>query len=106
MGQWWCDYSHDVYDTEEEAKEAALEFFNYLDIQDFIIDEYYWFGKMLKELARLNSPLYYEILAEAEANFLEEAIGEYDDDEDESEWYGLTYEEVQEKLKKPLDNPD
>lgn len=100
MGRWWCDYSHDVYDTEEEAREAALEFFGFLDIQDSIINTSHWFNKMLQELARLDSPLYYELLEEAEANFLEEAIGEYDDDDDESEWYGLTYEEVQEKITK------
>lgn len=105
MGQWWCDYSHDMYDTEEKAKEAALEFFNIFDIQEFIIDVPHRFNEMLKELGRLDSPLYYELLAEAEANFLEEAIGEYDDEDDESEWYGLTYEEVQEKIStKPLTN--
>ena len=86
MGQWWCDYSHDVYDTEEEAREAALEFFDIFDIQEFIIDVPHRFNQMLKELARLDSPLYYEILAEAETNFLEEAIGEYDDEDDESEF--------------------
>jgi hypothetical protein len=106
MGQWWCEYSHDYYDTEDKAREAALEFFNIFDIQDYLIDVPHRFNEMLEELARLNSPLYYKLLEEAEANFLEEAIGEYEDDDEETEWYGLTYEEVQEKLKKPLDKLD
>lgn len=100
MGKWWCDYSHDVYNTEEEAREAALRFFDIYDIQDYIVEAPRRFSEMLIELARLDSPLYYELLEEAQANFLEEAIGEYEDDDEESEWYGLTYEEVQEKISK------
>lgn len=80
MGQWWCDYSHDVYDTEEEAREAALEALAFLDIEDYIIDTNAFIRKALVELARLDSPLYYETLTQIENVFLEDAIGEYPDE--------------------------
>lgn len=81
MGKWWCDYSHDTYDTEDEAREAALEALAFLDMEDYIIDTNDFIHKALVELARLDSPLYYETLTQIENVFLEDAIGEYPDDE-------------------------
>lgn len=67
MSKWVCEIYGREYESEEEARIAAL---NYIDICDFerAIERggSVTFADIIKELQRLESPLYYKLLEEVE----------------------------------------
>jgi hypothetical protein len=77
--KFWSEMSCDYYDSREEAEQASLEFFDDSDLVDFgVLDSV----EMIRELRRLGSPLYDEILMNAQNSYLQEVVTECEDEED------------------------
>lgn len=84
MNKWICEIDNQEYESEEEARIAAL---NYIDICDFEraieCGESVSFTDIIKELSRLDSPLYYKLLEEIqETIFHDYFYEESEEDED------------------------
>lgn len=82
MSKWYCEVDGKEFSTEEEAFEAALEYVDTYDIEDCIGEEIIM-KDIIKELARLDSPLYWKLLELAHQRIFEDYFGEIDDDEEE-----------------------
>ena len=67
MSKWICEIDSQEYESEEEARIAAL---NYIDTCDFEqaveYGESVSFADIINELQRLESPLYYKLLEEVQ----------------------------------------
>ena len=84
MTKWICQIDCQEYDSEEEARDATLD---YIDTCDFeqVIEENgaITFDDIIEELKRLDSPLYYKLLEEArERIFRDYFYEESEEDED------------------------
>lgn len=84
MTKWICQIDCQEYDSEEDARDAALD---YIDTCDFeqVIEENgaIIFDDIIEELKRLDSPLYYKLLEEArERIFRDYFYEESEEDED------------------------
>jgi hypothetical protein len=83
--KWECLIDGSEFDTEEDAREAARERVDFDDvcaqIGNDITDE-----DLIKELARLDSPIYYRLLEAAEEQAFEIYFSTFEaEDEDEEE---------------------
>lgn len=67
--------------TEEEAREYAREHTDFDDIVNQI-GMNFTYEDLVKELAKCNSELYYQLLAEAENEVFDNIISTYEADED------------------------
>ena len=83
MTKWICELDSQEYNSEESARDAAL---NYIDTCDFeqVIEEdgAIIFDDIIEELKRLDSPLYYKLLEEARERIFRDYFYEEADDED------------------------
>ena len=81
MAKWIRCYDSEEFDSEEAAWDAAAEF---VDVDDIVAQVGYelttW--DLIKELARLGSPLYYDLLDAAIRQVFEDYFSEVDDDEE------------------------
>lgn len=93
--QFYCDRTHSYHDTEDEAKDALRET---IDFDDIIGNSGCSIEEMIKELARLESPLFDKYYEEAFAVLCEEEIHEEEDDgeieEQFEQWSKLFLEKV------------
>ena len=82
--KWECLIDGSEYDTEEEAREAARERVDFDDVCAQIGNDI-TYEDLIKELARLDSPIYYELLQAAENQVFEDYFStiEAGDEEDE-----------------------
>ena len=69
--KWECLIDGSEFDTEEEAREAARERVDFDDVCAQIGNDI-TYEDLIKELARLDSPIYYELLQAAEDQVFED----------------------------------
>jgi hypothetical protein len=78
------DFDDTYFNTYEEAADAAFEDF---DMSDFIeygeLTDYDKISDMIKELARLESPLYDTLLGDAFNAYCHECINEIEEEEED-----------------------
>ena len=83
MSKWICEIDSQEYESEEEARNAA---FIYIDTCDFEQAVEYGgsvtFADIIKELQRLESPLYYQLLEEIQETIFHDYFYEETEDED------------------------
>lgn len=82
MPKWYCEVDGREFSTEEEAIDAAFEYVDTCDIENCIGEEI-TMKDIIKELARLDSHLYWKLLELAHQRIFEDYFGEIDDDEEE-----------------------
>lgn len=84
MSKWICQIDGQEYNSEEEAQDAALDYIDTCDFEQAIrCDGSVTFADIIKELQRLDSPLYYRLLEEAqETIFHDYFYEEREEDED------------------------
>lgn len=84
MGKWIRSYDSEEFDSEEAARDAAAEC---VDIDDIVaqVDNELTTWDLIKELERLNSPLYYDLCDKAIEQVLEDCFFEIEEDEEEEE---------------------
>lgn len=84
MPKWYCEIDGREFSTEDEAIDAALEYVETYDIENCIGDEI-TMKDIMEELARLNSPLYWELVNLARQRVFEFYFGKIDAEEEENE---------------------
>lgn len=84
MSKWVCEIDGQEYESEEEAREGVLDYIDTCDFERAI--EYgrsVCFADIIRELSRLDSPLYYKLLEEVqETIFHDYFCEESEEDED------------------------
>lgn len=81
MSKWVLEVTGTEYKTEDEARDAALEYVSIDDVEAQIGNAI-TYSDLLRELARLNSPLYWKLYEAACEQVFEDYISEIDDDEE------------------------
>lgn len=83
--KWECLVDGSEFDTEEEAREAARERVDFDDVCAQIGNDI-TYEDLIKELARLDSPIYYELLQAAENQVFEDYFStiEVEDEEEDN----------------------
>lgn len=84
MPKWICEIDGKEFSTKDEAIDAALEYVDIYDIKNCIGDEI-TMKDIMEELARLNSPLYWELVNLARQRVFEFYFGKIDAEEEENE---------------------
>lgn len=85
--KWECLIDGSEFDTEEDAREAARERVDFDDVCAQIGNDI-TYEDLIKELARLDSPIYYQLLQAAEDQVLEDYFSEIEaEDEEEDDPY-------------------
>jgi hypothetical protein len=84
MSKWVLAITETEYKTEEDARDAALEYISFDDVEAQIGNSI-TYRDLLQELARLDSPLYWRLYEAACEEVFEDYIYEIDDDEEEEE---------------------
>lgn len=81
MAKWIRSYDCEEFESEEAARDAAAEC---VDIDDIVaqVGNELTTWDLIKELARLDSPLYYDLLDAATEQAFEDYFSEVDDDEE------------------------
>lgn len=84
MSKWICEIDGREYESEEEAREGALDYITDCDFKQAIDSgESVSFADIIEELQRLGSPLYYKLLEEVqETIFHDYFYEESEEDED------------------------
>ena len=84
MTKWICEINGQEYKSEEEARDAVLDYINTCDFEQAIeCGGLVSFADIIKELQRLESPLYYKLLEEVqETIFHDYFYEESEEDED------------------------
>lgn len=84
MSKWVCEIDGREYESEEEAREGVLDYINIYDFKEVMENGgSVSFGDIIKELQRLESPLYYKLLEEVEeTTFQDYFYEESEEDED------------------------
>ena len=84
MSKWICQIDSQEYNSEEEARDAALDYIDTCDFEQAIeCGESVTFSDIIEELRRLDSPLYYKLLEEVqETIFHDYFYEESEEDED------------------------
>lgn len=83
MTKWICQLDGQEYASEEAARDAAFEHIDTCDFEESI--EYggtVTLADIIKELKRLDSPLYYKLLEEAHERIFRDYFYEVADNED------------------------
>ena len=81
MAKWICSYDNKEFENEEAAREAAMNIINIDDIVAQVGNKLTTWD-LIKELARLDSPLYYELFDAATEQILEDYFSEINEDEE------------------------
>lgn len=84
MSKWVCSIDCTEYKTEDEAREIVFEHVSMDDVEAQIGNSI-TYSDLLRELQRLNSPLYQELCEAACEQVFEDYFSEVDDDEEEEE---------------------
>ena len=83
MTKWICQLDSQEYESEEAARDAAYE---HIDICDFGESIEYGgvvtLADVVRELQRLDSPLYYKLLEDVQERIFRDYFYEEEDDED------------------------
>lgn len=84
MSKWVCEIDGQEYNSEEEARDAVLDHINIYDFKEVMENGgSVTFGDIIKELQRLESPLYYKLLEEVEETIFHDYFcEESEEDED------------------------
>ena len=84
MSKWICEIDGREYESEEEAREGVLDYINIYDFKEVMENGgSVSFGDIIKELQRLESPLYYKLLEEVEETIFHDYFcEESEEDED------------------------
>ena len=82
MTKWECLIDGSEFDTEEDAREAARERVGFDDVCAQIGNDI-TYEDLIKELARLDSPMYYDLLQAAEDQAFEEYFSTIEEEKDE-----------------------
>lgn len=84
MSKWICQIDGQEYNSEEEAQNAALDHINICDFEQALeYDGLVTFSDIIKELQRLESPLYYRLLEEVQERIFQDYFyEESEEDED------------------------
>lgn len=84
MSKWVCEINGQEYNSEEEARDAVLDHINIYDFKEVMENGgSVTFGDIIKELQRLESPLYYKLLEEVEETIFHDYFyEESEEDED------------------------
>ena len=84
MTKWICQIDCQEYDSEESARDAALDYIDTCDFEQVIEKNgAITFDDIIEELKRLDSPLYYKLLEEARERIFHDYFYEEVDDEEE-----------------------
>ena len=87
--KWECLIDGSEFDTEEDAREAARERVDFDDVCAQIGNDI-TYEDLIKELARLDSPVYYKLLEAAEDQVFEEYFSTIEaEDEEEDDPYTI-----------------
>ena len=84
MSKWVLAITETEYKTEEDARDAALEYVSFDDVEAQIGNSI-TYRDLLQELQRLDSPLYWKLYEAARDQVFEDYISEIDDDDEEEE---------------------
>ena len=84
MSKWVFEVTNTEYKTEDEARDAALEYVSMDDVEAQIGNAL-TYRDLLQELQRLDSPLYWKLYEAACDQVFEDYISEIDDDDEEEE---------------------
>lgn len=79
--KWECLIDGSEYDTEEEAREAARERVDFDDVCAQIGNDI-TYEDLIKELARLDSPIYYQLLEAAENQVFEDYFSTIEEEDE------------------------
>lgn len=83
MTKWVCQIDSQEYASEEAARNAAYDYIDTCDFEQSIeYDEVVTLADIIKELQRLDSPLYYKLLEEVHERIFRDYFYEVADDED------------------------
>lgn len=82
MSRYYCEIDCSEYNNEEEACEAAFDYIDTDDLEE-AMRELYTIRKIIKELGRLDSPMYYEIIDQARIQVFNEWFHEIEEEEEE-----------------------
>lgn len=74
----------EIYDTEEKARDAIIEQIDDFDIIDTAEFEYTT-EDFIKELARLESPMYFKLVDKTIERLFDEYIADVDEEEEEED---------------------
>lgn len=90
MIKWECLIDGSEFDTEEDAREAARERVGFTDVCAQIGNDI-TYEDLIRELARLDSPMYYDLLQAAENQVFEDYFStiEVEDEEEDDDPYTL-----------------
>ena len=83
MTKWICQLDNQEYESEEAARDAVYEHIDTCDFEESI--QYggaVTLADIVKELQRLDSPLYYKLLEEVQERIFRDYFYEVADDED------------------------
>lgn len=83
MTKWICQLDNQEFDSEEAAQDATLDYIDTCDFEESI--EYggaVTLADIIKELQRLDSPLYYKLLEEVQERIFRDYFYEVAADED------------------------
>ena len=84
MIKWVSEINGSEYDSEEKARDAAMEM---VDMDDIVaeIGNDITYADLIKELQKYDSPLFYDLLAAAHETVFDEVFYTIDEEEDEDE---------------------
>ena len=84
MTKWICQIDNQEYNSEEAVRDAVNEYICTYDFEQVIgANETITLDDIIKELQRLDSPLYYKLLEEIEERIFQDYFYEVSDDEEE-----------------------
>lgn len=83
MSKWICQIDNQEYESEEEARDAVFAYIDTCDFERAVeCGGAVTFSDIIKELRRLESPLYYQLLEEIEETIFHDYFYEEAEDED------------------------
>lgn len=86
MTKWICQIDNQEYNSEEAARDAVYEYIDTYDFEQTIgANETITLDDIIKELQRLDSPLYYKMLEEVEERIFQDYFYKVEDDEEEED---------------------
>lgn len=86
MTKWICQLDSQEYNSEEAARDAAYDYIDTCDFEQSIeCGEVVTLADIIKELQRLDSPLYYKLLEEVHERIFHDYFYEEAADDEEEE---------------------
>lgn len=84
MSKWVRDWDDETFNSEDEAREDAATFVEYEHLEDLVNYEVSLMD-IIKELQRLDSPLFYRLYEEAVEQYFKDNYYEATEEEEEEE---------------------